>query len=112
MFALGLSLLLSDAADASTATSARRSLDWVQIGFQTHQLNHSILFAPQKTNMEPENHPFEKENPPPNPPFWGPSLALGTVIGVSSHSFTKKTLDKNLEKNKALIKMGPVYRRS
>ena len=33
-----------------------------------------------KTNMEPENHPFDKENHLPSVHFWGSMLVFGSVI--------------------------------
>ena len=35
---------------------------------------------PQKTNMEPENHMFEKENHLPNLHFWGSMLVFRGVF--------------------------------
>ena len=90
MFALGLSLLLSDAADASTATSARRSLDWVQSVSKLTSWTTPFYLHPRKLTWNLKITPLKRKILLQIPHFRVPSLALGTVIGVSSHSFTKK----------------------
>ena len=51
----------------------------------TKLFSGDILHTPQKTNMEPENHPFEKEKHLPSLHFWVSMLNLRGV------SLTQKT---------------------
>ena len=75
-------------ASSATSTSARRerAASTPSLRLKKKGLKHRDYWVtPPKTNMEAENHPFEKETHLPNLRFWGSMLVFRGVSQIAGH---------------------------